>query len=96
MSAIVIALDTPYYALADKAGNIRISDVMPGQYLMQIWAEGLNTEDMQGLFRRVTVDQDVVDLGKIEVPSLESLAQHKNKYGREYDPADPNVEYGPH
>jgi hypothetical protein len=44
----------------------------------------------------VTVDQDVVDLGKIEVPSLESLAQHKNKYGREYDPADPNVEYGPH
>jgi plastocyanin len=96
MSAIVIALDTPYYALADKAGNIRISDVMPGQYLMQIWAEGLNTEDMQGLFRRVTVDQDVVDLGKIEVPSLESLAQHKNKYGREYDPADPTVEYGPH
>ena len=96
MSAIVIALDTPYYSLTDKSGNIRISDVMPGQYFMQVWAEGLNTEDMQKLFRRVTVSQDAVDVGKIEVPSLESLAQHKNKYGRNYDPADPNVEYGPH
>ena len=96
MSAIVIALDTPYYSLADKSGNIRISDVMPGQYLMQVWAEGLNTEEMQKLFRRVTVMQDAVDLGRIEIPSVENLAQHKNKYGRDYDATTPNTEYEPH
>jgi plastocyanin len=96
MSAIVIALDTPYYSLADKSGNIKIRDVLPGQYQMQVWAEGLNTEEMQKLFRHVTVNHDVVELGKIEVPSLESLAEHKNKYGRDYDPATPNAEYEPH
>ena len=96
MSAIVIALDTPYYSLADKSGNIKIPDVLPGQYQMQVWAEGLNTEEMQKLFRHVTVNHDVVELGKIEIPSLESLAAHKNKYGRDYDPATPNAEYEPH
>ena len=96
MSAIVIALDTPYYALADRSGNIKISNVVSGQYLMQIWAEGLNTEDMQKLFRRVSVAQGDLNLGTIEIPSLESLAQHKNKYGREYDAPSSNAEYEPH
>ena len=95
MNAIVIALDTPYYALADKSGNIRISGVEPGHYIMQVWAEGLNTDEIQKLSRPVTVAQDMVDLGKIEVPSVESLAQHKNKYGRDYDLPGSNPEYVP-
>lgn len=95
MNAIVIALDTPYYALADKSGNIKISGVEPGHYVMQVWAEGLNTDEIQKLSRPVTVAQDVVDLGKIEVPSVESLSQHKNKYGRDYDLPGSNAEYVP-
>lgn len=95
MSAIVISLDTPYYSLADKNGTIRISGVAAGEYTMQVWAEGLNSEEMQRLSRRVTVSQDAVDLGSIQVPSLETLARHKNKYGRDYDPATPSAGYEP-
>jgi plastocyanin len=96
MNAIVIALDTPYYAMADKSGNIRISNVAPGQYLLQLWAEGLNTEEMGKLSRHVTVTRDAVDLGSMEIPSIENLAQHKNKYGRDYDSATPDAAYEPH
>jgi plastocyanin len=96
MNAIVIALDTPYYALADKSGSIKISNVTPGQYLLQLWAEGLNTEEMDKLSRRVTVTRDAVDLGSMEIPSIENLAQHKNKYGRDYDSATPDAAYEPH
>ena len=85
MNAIVIALDTPYYALVNADGLIRIRDVPPGTYSMQIWGEGLNTEEMKSLSRRVTVTGEPLDLGTLEVSAPESLASHKNKYGRDYD-----------
>jgi plastocyanin len=96
MNAIVISLDTPYYSVADKSGDIRIAGVTPGEYVMEVWAEGLSREEMQRFSRRVRIDQDPVNLGTIEVPSLESLASHKNKYGRDYDSTAPAAEYEPH
>lgn len=95
MNAIVISLDTPYYSLADNSGSVRINSVKPGEYLMQIWAEGLSSDEMGKLSRRVTVTDEPVQLGLIQVPSIETLAQHKNKYGREYDPAASST-YEPH
>ena len=78
MNAIVISLDTPYYSLADSYGSVRISNVRSGEYLLQIWAEGLNSDEMGKLARRVTVGEDPVQLGLIQVHSTESLTQHKN------------------
>src|SRR5881392_1309078 len=40
MSAVVIALKTPYYGLSDGTGKITIQNVPAGQYAMQVWAEG--------------------------------------------------------
>lgn len=85
MNAIVISLDTPYYALLNADGVLRIPNVAAGIYTMQVWAEGLNSEEMAKLSRRLTIAQDPVELGTVEIPSQESLAHHKNKYGREYD-----------
>ena len=95
MNAIVISLDTPYYSLADSYGAVRIVNVRSGEYLLQIWAEGLSSDEMGKLSRRVTVGEDPVQLGLIQVPSTESLAQHKNKYGRDYDSAA-SSSYEPH
>lgn len=95
MNAIVISLDTPYYSLANSAGAVKIANVQPGEYLMQIWAEGLNSDEMGKLSRRVTVNDHPVQLGTIQVPSSESLVQHKNKYGRDYDAAA-SSSYEPH
>jgi plastocyanin len=95
MNAIVISLDTPYYSLVDGNGSVKIPNVESGEYLLQIWAEGLNSEEMGKLSRRLTVGQEPVQLGVIQVPSGESLAQHKNKYGRDYDSAATSS-YEPH
>jgi len=95
MNAIVISLDTPYYSFVDSNGSVKIPKVEPGEYLLQIWAEGLNSEGMGKLSRRIAVGQDSVQLGVLQVPSGESLAQHKNKYGRDYDSAA-SSSYEPH
>jgi len=85
MNAIVISLDTPYYAIVGSSGEAKIADVEPGDYLVQIWAEGLNREEMEKLSRKVRVADDPLNLGILEVPATETLARHKNKYGRGYD-----------
>jgi plastocyanin len=96
MNAIIISLDTPYYAIAGASGRARIPQVAPGDYLVQVWAEGLTREDMDKLTQRVTVAESPVDLGTIEIPSTNALAQHKNKYGRTYDRPDAAAPYEPH
>lgn len=94
MNAIVISLGTPYYAIVGATGGAKIANVQPGEYLMQVWAEGLTREQMDKLSRRVTVSDAPVKLGVLEIPSTETLAQHKNKYGRNYDPT--SAPYEPH
>ena len=37
MSAVVIALNTPYYAISDQRGDISLSNVIPGHYRMHIF-----------------------------------------------------------
>lgn len=95
MNAIVISLGTPYYSLANANGSVKIPNVESGEYVLQIWAEGLNSEEMGKLSRRVSVGQDPVQLGVLQVPSGENLAQHKNKYGRDYD-STATSPYEPH
>jgi len=86
MNAIVISLDTPYYAIVGNSGEARIPRVEPGDYQLQVWAEGLNREEMDKLSSRVSVGEAPVRLGTLEIPSSETLAEHNNKYGRPYDP----------
>lgn len=95
MNAIVISLDTPYYAIVGSSGEAKIANVQPGEYLMQVWAEGLTREQMDKLSRRVTINDAPIRLGVLEIPSTETQAQHKNKYGRTYDPSS-SAPYEPH
>ena len=95
MNAIVISLDTPYYAIVGSSGEAKIANVQPGEYLMQVWAEGLTREQMDKLSRRVTINDAPIRLGVLEIPSTETLAQHKNTYGRTYDPSS-SAPYEPH
>src|SRR6202790_1069577 len=39
MGAVVIAVNTPYYALSDRAGNVSLRGVPDGQYQMHVWYE---------------------------------------------------------
>ena len=39
MSAYIVVVDTPYYAIADKKGKFAVKDVPPGTYTMHTWHE---------------------------------------------------------
>jgi plastocyanin len=39
MSAYIMVVDTPYFAVTDKRGQFRIKDVPPGKYTLLAWHE---------------------------------------------------------
>jgi len=93
MSAVVIALRTPYYAISDASGKINISNVPNGRYEMEVWAEGTSPDNLKTLTRAVNVSDSEHSLGTIRVIEDAPPAPHKNKYGRDYD--TPGTDYPP-
>lgn len=90
MSAVVIAVATPYYALTDGAGNVTISGVPPGRYSLHIWNER-ESPGSADLTRELTVAGGASSFGAVRLPVASgSDAPHKNKYGRDYDPSAPS------
>lgn len=85
MSAVVVALKTPYYAISTSAGKIEIAHVPEGRYAMQVWAENASADSLKTLRRNVTVSDGTQSLGVIRVVEEGLPAPHKNKYGRDYD-----------
>lgn len=83
MSAVVIAIRTPFFGMADSFGNFTIASVPPGRYQMEVWADGATPEALQAMSHIVTVGENSISLGTLQVP-ISALA-HKNKYGRDYD-----------
>jgi plastocyanin len=91
MSAVVIALATPLYAIATADGQLSIANVPFGRYTLHIWSEGMVPESKQPQEREITIGEHSSSLGEIRVPAAgrQSLT-HKNKYGREYDTPTPD------
>ena len=85
MSAVVVAVDTPYYGVSDKAGNLTIDNVPDGKYELHVWYERSVTDALKAMTRYVTVAADSRDLGTITVPQDPAFTPaHKNKYGQDY------------
>jgi plastocyanin len=96
MSAVVVAVDTPYYGISDRSGHVSIPNVPDGKYEMHVWYERSLPEDLKGLSRSVTLSADKTNLGTIAVPENPSFtATHKNKYDQDYTPP-PTPGYPPH
>lgn len=47
MSAWIVAVDHPYYAVTDASGKFTISDVPAGTYTVEFWQEKLGTQTKQ-------------------------------------------------
>ena len=86
MSAVVIALATPYVGIANPQGNIELHNVPPDTYEMQVWAEGVDSKQLNALARRVRVGSTQTDLGVIQLTENGARSTHKNKYGEDYFP----------
>lgn len=90
MSAVVIALATPYYAISDARGDVSIPNVPPGRYQMQIFHAAVPTDTLRAVNREITVGPDDGTLGNISLAESDIVVAHKNKYGRDYDRPDPD------
>ena len=89
MSAVVVAVETPYYAISDSRGDLQIQNVPPGRYLLRIWSEASLPDDLSRLAREVTVSENTASLGTIRLTETFVTHAHKNKYGQDYEPPNP-------
>jgi plastocyanin len=91
MSAVVITMATPLYAISNRDGQLSLAGVPYGRYMLHVWSEGMGPENAQPLTREITIAENASSLGVIRVPEANGQRMaHKNKYGREYDEPTPN------
>jgi plastocyanin len=87
MSAVVIVVDTPYFATSDRTGHLTIPNVPDGKYQMHVWYERSLPENLKALNRVVTISESTHTLGPIHVVDNPNFTfAHKNKYGEDYVP----------
>jgi len=87
MTAAVVAVETPYFALSDSSGHLTIPGVAEGKYILHVWSERSLAEDLKKLEREVNISAGAANLGVITLqPNPNFTTAHKNKYGQDYVP----------
>jgi hypothetical protein len=88
MSAIIVVLRSPYYAVSANNGEFSIANVPPGAYRLHVFHERATQQTLNELTRTVEVAGADVSLGNLTVSEGGYLLlPHKNKYGKDYPPA---------
>jgi plastocyanin len=94
MHAVVLAVDSEYFGISDKAGRISIADVPSGKYEMHVWYENAAPKSLEALERRVEIGDGSRTLPPVSISAVkQDPMKHTNKYGQDYDPADQTVTY---
>ncbi|HXW89112.1 MAG TPA: hypothetical protein VEK33_01060 [Terriglobales bacterium] len=89
MSAVVVVLNTPYYGISDRRGQLLLHNVIPGRYILHVWYEGALPDALAAMTREVTISDSTTTLGLVRVPASNLPQGHKNLYGRDYTPPSP-------
>jgi plastocyanin len=96
MSAVVIALNTPYFGISNRKGEIVIPNVPAGHYSMRVWYETALPETLNAMAREIDVNENSSTLGVLQISAGPSTTAHKNKYGMDYEAPAPNDPAYPH
>lgn len=93
MSAVILTLSTPLYAIADGKESFDLHDIPPGNYTLHIWMEGVPQPTLNGLDRRLHLAASLEDLGEIKAPitGVRNRAR-TNEFGQAY-PAETQSPY---
>ncbi len=90
MSAVVVALPTPYYGISNAGGEIIIPHVPTGRFTLRVWYETALSEALDSMTREISVSEDQSSLGVFRIPAASLPPPHKNKYGKDYEPPTPD------
>ena len=90
MSAVVIAVSTPYYGVSNVRGDISIPNVPAGRYALQVFHSAVAQDALRALSREITVSDGETTLGNFTLTETDVTVAHKNKYGHDYDRPQPD------
>lgn len=89
MSAAVIALTTPYFAVTGGDGTFQINHVPAGHYKMEFWYESASDAELASLTRDIDVGSETSSVS-VTLHSSDLPPQHLDKYGQEYSKDKPS------
>jgi len=86
MSAVVVAVETPYFTVTVQDGAFAIRNVPLGTYELRLWHERSSEQQLAAQRRVVSLESAVTDLGVIRLDEAGYILKaHKNKHGEDYD-----------
>ncbi len=87
MSAVIVVVPGPWYAVTARDGSFSIDGVVDGQYALRLFHERATRAVLDGLSRDIAVSGQSVSLPLITISESGYLSvPHRNKYGHEYPP----------
>ncbi len=85
MSAVIVAVQTPYFAVSAPDGSYSIEDVPAGTYRLRLWHERSDEQQLAAESRFVTIESAVANLGLSRLDEAGYIpAAHKDKNGQDY------------
>ena len=87
MSAVIVVLETPWFAVSNAQGFFRIEGAPPGGYSLKVFHERASPVELEKLERHLTVGPDDLALPELRIVETGYVAPpHKNKFGKDYPP----------
>jgi plastocyanin len=87
MSAVIVVLRSPYFAVSGKNGSFQISGVPAGSYRLHVFHERSTEQTLSALTHSIDVTDAPLQLAPIQVSESGYLElPHKNKFGNDYPP----------
>jgi hypothetical protein len=89
MSAAVVVLTTPYFAMTAADGSYSIAHVRPGSYRFQVWYELASESELASAAQELVVKSRDTSISSITLHSSDGHKEHLNKYGEAYPVSKP-------
>jgi len=89
MSAAVVVLTTPYFAMTGPDGTFSITHVRPGSYKLQVWYELASESELESSSQELVVGSRDASVSSITLHSSDGRKEHLNKYGEAYPVSKP-------
>ena len=94
MSAVIVVLKSPNFATSAKNGVFQIENVPAGSYRTHVFHERAAEQTLAALTRTIEVGDGPLELAPIQISETGYLeVPHKNKFGRDYPPANDSGTY---
>lgn len=94
MSAVIVVLRSPYFALSAKNGSFQITGVPAGAYRLHVFHERATEQTLAALTRPIDVTEEAVQLAPIQVSENGYIElPHQNKFGKDYPPVSDSGGY---